>query len=151
MRDFPRFLVLVVLLNVARYLVAVPIERQFISDHLVGAMERSSSYFNTAFTIFDWITSYFYNFMMWLTCAWVFVKMHPSVRGNYVVKSLKVFGLMFLFFASLSGIYMNHYSHPKDFYLYNVLDGLIAFSVVAVANGLLYPRLFRQESAQPGL
>ena len=35
---------------------------------------------------------------------------------------------------------MNHYSHPKDFYFFNVLDALIVFTIVAVANGLLYPR-----------
>ncbi len=33
---------------------------------------------------------------------------------------------------------MNHYSHTKAFYLYNILDVLIAYTVVAVANGLLY-------------
>jgi hypothetical protein len=54
---------------------------------------------------------------------------------------------MFLFFASVSAVYMNHYSHPKDFYIYNILDGLVVFPIVAVANGLLYPRFFRGDAA----
>jgi hypothetical protein len=139
-----KFLALVVALNIVRYVVSWPFEALLIFGPLFGAMEKSAAYFNTNFTSLDWVTSYFYNFMMWLTASWVFVKMHPALNGNYFVKSLKVYGLMYLFFTSLSAIYMNHYSHPKDFYFYNILDGLIAFSIVAVANGWLYPLFFKK-------
>lgn len=137
-----KFLALVVALNLIRYFFGWPFERLLIFDGLFSAMEKSSYCFNTHFTTFDWMTSFFYNFMMWLTFTWVFVKMRPELRGHDIVKSLKVYGLMLLAFASISAIYMNHYRHPKDFYGYNILDGVIVFPIVAVANGLIYPRLF---------
>ena len=110
-------------------------------DRLFAEMEKHASYFNTEFTAFDWVTSYFYNFMVWLAITWVFHKMHPVLSGNHLVKSLKVYALMYVFFASVSAVYMNHYRHPKAFYLYNLLDALIVFPLVAIANGLLYPRI----------
>ena len=84
--------------------------------------------------------------MMWLTISWVFVLLHPYLRGSPTVKILKVYGLMYLFFTSVSAIYMNHYSHPKDFYFYNIFDGLIIFPLVAIANGLVFPRIFKRET-----
>jgi hypothetical protein len=36
---------------------------------------------------------------------------------------------------------MNHYSHPKDFYFWIILDGLLVYALVAAGNGLLYRRL----------
>lgn len=38
---------------------------------------------------------------------------------------------------------MNHYSHPKWFYVWNMLDTVIVYALVAVANGLLFPLFFR--------
>lgn len=52
---------------------------------------------------------------------------------------------MVLTFASISAIDMNHYSHPKEFYLYSFFDALLVFPIVAVATGLLYPIFFKQE------
>lgn len=141
-----KFLGFVVILNVVRYVLGFPLERVLIFERLVGAMERSSSCFNVNFSTFDWVTSFFYNFMMWLCCAWVFLAMCPVLRGNYIVKSLKVYALMCLFFLSLSAIYMNHYRHPRDFYLWNMLDAVLVYSIVALANGLIYPRLFRERT-----
>ncbi|MBI4548252.1 MAG: hypothetical protein HY707_09745 [Ignavibacteriae bacterium] len=110
-----KFLGLVIALNVVRYTVPIWLEQWLILPQLFSAMERSSAYFNTGFTTVDWMTSYFYNFMMWLTIAWFFVLLEPHLRGNIVVKSLKVYGMALIFFISLSAIYMNHYSHPKNF------------------------------------
>ena len=97
MATFFRFLVLVVILNVVRYLVGGLVEQPFILPHLFGEMEANPSYFATEFTTIDWATSFFYNFMMWLAVVWVY--------------------------HSVSFIYMNHYSHPKAFYFWNVLNG----------------------------
>lgn len=135
---------LVVLLNMIRYAVAAPFEKFLIFDRLFGEMQKNAGYFNTHFTTFDWVTSYFYNFLMWFACSLVYRKMEIVLRGNSVVRSLKVYGLMYLLFGSISAIYMNHYSHPKNFYFYNIADGLIAFAVVALANAFLYPMVFRQ-------
>ena len=135
-----KFLTLVVVLNIIRYVAAGPLEAWLIFEPLFGAMEVSASYFNTNFTTFDWVTSFFYNFMMWLSITWLFFLAEGTLKGSYVVRSLKLYGVAWIFFASLSGVYMNHYSHPKDFYFFNVLDAAIVFPIVAVANGLLFPR-----------
>ena len=136
-----RFLGLVVVLNVVRYTVVAGVEAAFIFDRLFGAMEQSPEYFNSDFATVDWVTSYGYNFVMWLVVAWVFHLLRPVVRGVDVVASLKVFGIMWLMFAAVSAIYMNHYSHPKDFYVWNILDGVVAFGLVGIVNGLAYRRI----------
>jgi len=136
-----KLLLLVVVLNVIRYVAGFPLEMVFIFEPLSGAMEESTC-FNTNFTTFDWSTSFFYNFMMWLSITWLFYIAEGGLQGAYVLKSLKLYGVAWLFFASLSAVYMNHYAHPKTFYFINILDGLIVFAIVAVANGILYP-LFR--------
>jgi hypothetical protein len=142
-----RFLLLVFLLNIARYLLAMPLEMLFIFDPLFGIMAEHKTYFNTSYTTTDWITSYLYNFMMWFTAALVFHLVHPVLNGSWLHKSLKSFGLMYLFFASVSAIHMNHYSHPKTFYIWILLDAVIAFGIVAIANALLYPRLMGRADA----
>ncbi|MDZ7344389.1 MAG: hypothetical protein ONA90_07725 [candidate division KSB1 bacterium] len=40
---------------------------------------------------------------------------------------------------------MNHYNHPKDFYLYSILDNAMPLTIVVIATGLLYPLPFKQE------
>lgn len=40
-----------------------------------------------------------------------------------------------------------HYSHPPDFYVWNILDAVIAFGTVALANGLLYGRVMGRAAA----
>ncbi|HUG37697.1 MAG TPA: hypothetical protein VML54_12140 [Candidatus Limnocylindrales bacterium] len=142
-----RLLLLILLLNVVRYVVGGAIEQFTVLPPLFEAMAASPSYFNTAFTSVDMATSFLYNGIMWAVAAVVFHLMHPRLEGGWLVKSAKAFGLMYLFFASVSAIYMNHYSHPREFYLYNILDGMIAFGVVALANALLYPRLLRSAPA----
>ncbi|MBX7151741.1 hypothetical protein K1X84_08875 [bacterium] len=145
MQYFLRFILLVVVLNVIRYVVGMPLEMLFVFDGLMGTMAGNPSYFNTNFTTSDWITSYFYNFMMWLSCVLIFDRMHPVISGSWMTKSLKIFSMTWLFFASVSAIYMNHYSHTKMFYFYNIIDSIIVFALVAIANSLLYPRLLRNK------
>lgn len=142
---FIRFLALVLALNVVRYVVGGLIEGPLILPSLFGVMEENPSYFNSEFETIDWVTSYLYNFAMWAVATWFYHICRPVLSGAEIVKSLKVFGLAFLFFASVSFVYMNHYSHPKEFYLFNVADALVAFLVVGVANGFLYPLLMRAD------
>ena len=142
-----KLLGLVVVLNIVRYVAAAPLEVYLVLGQLFGAMEQSAC-FNTAFTTADWVTSYFYNFMMWFSITLMFYFAEQGLGGGYVLRSLKLYGIAWLFFASLSAVYMNHYSHPKDFYFFNVLDALLVFPIVAIANGLLYPR-FRLSKSQP--
>jgi hypothetical protein len=126
------------LLNVIRYVIGGLVETPLILPHLFGTMEAEPAYFATSFETIDWVTSYFYNFVMWLAVVWVYHLVRPVLTGREVVRSLKVFALMWLFFASVSVVYMNHYSHSKWFYFWNVLDGLVVFAIVGVANGGLY-------------
>ncbi|MEE9225548.1 MAG: hypothetical protein V3U68_05050 [Bacteroidota bacterium] len=79
----------------------------------------------------------------------MYVLTDPGLKGNNIIKSLKVYGIAFLFFAIVSSIYMNHYSHTRDFYLFNILDSLIEFPIVAIGNGLLYPLFFKRRVDQP--
>jgi hypothetical protein len=141
MKTFLRLLLLTVILNLVRSFIGGVIEQATVLPRLMGAMAASRSYFNTRFTQADWVTSYAYNFVMWLVAVIAFHLMRPRLGTGRFAPSLKGFGLMYVFFAAVSAIYMNHYSHPRAFYVYNILDGLLVFGVVAVANALLYPRV----------
>lgn len=136
-----RFLGLVLILNVLRYSGGFLFEPFVIFPGLFGAMEESASYFRTEFATFDWITSYLYNFVMWLSGVWLFHLARPAIFGSDLVASFKIFAILWLMFASTSAIYMNHYSHPRDFYLWNIFDALLVFTLVAVGNGFLYRRI----------
>lgn len=59
-----RFLALVVILNVLRYLGGLLVEPFTIFPGLSASMEESASYFNAEFAAFDWVTSFFYNFVI---------------------------------------------------------------------------------------
>ena len=84
---FLRFLTLVVILNVLRYLLGFLVEPVAIFPGLSAAMEANASYFNSEFTTFDWLTSFFYNFMMWLVCVCVFHLMRPVIKGSDMLAS----------------------------------------------------------------
>ncbi len=141
-----KLIALTVVLNLVRYFVIGLVEEIVIFEKLGAVMAASPSYFNLKFTTADWVTSYLYNFVMWLMPTIFFHKTHPFLRGSMILKSLKVYIPTLVVFLSISAIFMNHYSHPKDFYLYSMLDAVIVFPLVAVANGLLYPFFVRPES-----
>jgi hypothetical protein len=144
MKPMLKFLVLVVLLNLARYLLGWLPEGWWVLPGMFGVMEKFPESFNVNFSSQDFAVSLFYNFMLWLSAAWIFHVAHANVRGNFVVRSLKVYGIIWLFFISLSAVYMNHFvDRVKPFYLYSMLDAIVLFPIIALANGLLYPRLFR--------
>lgn len=141
-----KFLFLVVLLNIIRYVVGGPIEGVVLMEPMHSVMPQYPEVFDTDFTTGDFAVSLFYNFMLWLTAAWMFYLAHPAFKGSTIVKSLKVFGLMGLFFISLAAVYMNHYTADiKTFYLYSMLDAVILFPLVGLANGLLFPRIFNMD------
>ena len=147
MNNVLRFLLLVLLINIVRYIYAfLPVE-QMIFGPLMTAMSASPAYFNSDFSSVDWITSYAYNFVLWFTVTLQYVLLAPHLSGHPVIRSLKVYGIAFLFFASISAIYMNHYSHPKDFYIWNIADALVVMPFLAVVNGLLAPILLRPRNS----
>ena len=140
-----KLLGLTILLNLVRYYtLPLVFERLVVFPGLVGAMEEHPEFFRNEFTTFDWVTSYLYNFMMWFVFTSLYYLLHPRLTGGHVLKSLKAYGCFFLLFASISFIYMNHYSHPRAFYLWNVLDAALVMPVVALANGLLFPYFFKK-------
>ncbi|MEX2570888.1 MAG: hypothetical protein WD737_06250 [Gemmatimonadota bacterium] len=136
-----RLFALILALNVIRYVVAGPLEQMTVLPPLFTAMAESPDYFNNSFSTVDWVTSFLYNGAMWGIAVLVFHSIHPQLPGGWLAKSVQSYGLLCLFFLSVSAIYMNHYSHPNSFYLYNMGSAVIAFGVVAVANTILYPRL----------
>ena len=141
-----KLLVLVIILNLIRYFVGGPIEAVVLMEPMHAVMPNYPEVFDVEFSTADFAISLFYNFMMWFTATWVFYLTHSVFRGNFYVKSLKVFGLMGLFFVSLAAVYMNHYTpEVKTFYLYSMLDAVILFPIIALSNGFLFPRIFRKE------
>lgn len=142
--EYLKFLFLVFLLNIIRYVVGGPLEAWILMEPMHAVMPKYPEVFDTQFTNMDFAVSLGYNFMLWLAAAWMFHLAHPALKGSYVVKSLKIFGLMGLFFISLAAIYMNHYTDEiKTFYLYSMLDAVILFPLVGLANGLLYPKIMK--------
>lgn len=144
MKSVLKLIGLVLLLNVIRYLVAGPLEAGTIMSPMHQPMIDFPDCFNNSFTTFDWTTSFAYNYMVWFCATWVFYIAHHQVTGSMIVRSFKIYGIMWLFFVSLSAVYMNHYVDGiKVFYKYGMLDAILTFSIVALANGLLFPRIFK--------
>lgn len=114
-----KLIALTVMLNLVRYVVIGFVKEIVIVEKIGAAMAASSSYFNLEFSTADWVTSYLYNFVMWLMLTVFFHKTHPFLRGGMILKSLKVYVSTLVVFLSISAIFMNHYSHPQDFYLYD--------------------------------
>ena len=150
MKTTLKLLILVILLNIVRYFIGVPIESLTIMDPMHRVMPLYPDVFDTDFTTTDFTTSLFYNFMLWFTAELIFHLLHPVLRGPIWVRSLKSYMLMALFFCSLAAIYMNHYSDAvKPFYLWSMVDALILFPLVGLANGILYPWFFPKHSRLP--
>ena len=148
MKTALKFLLLVLLLNVARYIIGSPIEAITIMDQMHRVIPEYPDCFDVDFSGTDLAVSFFYNFMLWLSAAWIFYLAYPNVKGNFIGKSLKIYGVCCLFFISLAAVYMNHYSGAiKEFYIFSMIDAVIVFSVVALANGLLFPWIFKSEIA----
>jgi hypothetical protein len=138
-----RLFLLTVVLNVIRYLVGGAIESVTVLPSMMRAMAESSGYFNTQFTTLDWATSFLYNFAMWFTAVVAVHVMWPRLGPGRWLPSLKWFAVMYASFASVTCVYMNHYSHRRDFYVSRLFDGAIVFAVVALSHALLYPFAMR--------
>ncbi len=149
MRTIFKLFLLVIVLNLIRYLVGGPIEAITIMEPMHAVMPKYPEVFNTNFGAVDFMVSLFYNFMLWFAAACLFHLAHPALKGTMMLKSLKIYGLLCLFFISLAAIYMNHYTEPiRPFYLYSMIDAVIVFAVVGLANGLLYPYFFKHDEAR---
>lgn len=148
MRRVLKLTLLVALLAVVRVVIGHPLERLLLADRIDAAMEANSGYFNTQFSTLDWVTYCFYSFAKWFAVSAIYMKLDGVVHGRPLVRSLKVYGVMFVFFASVSAVYMNQYNHPGDFYVYKILQGLLIFTLMAFANAWIYPLVFRDYSAR---
>lgn len=137
-----RFLALVALLNIVRYAVGMPIEAVTIMEPMHRVMPLYPEVFDSDFSDRDFAISLGYNFMLWFAAALGFHLMQPNLRGGWIAKSFKGYGVACLSFVSLALVYMNHYADAvKPFYFWSAVDALIVFTVVALANAFLYPRL----------
>lgn len=146
MKTFLKFLMLVVILNVVRYLLGGPLESLFVVEGMFEVMQKFPGAFNSDFSVADFAVSFFYNFMLWFSAEAVFFLAYPALKGHFVIRSLKIYGLTLLFFLSLTAVYMNHFVLPiKTFFLYSMLDAVIVFLIVGTANGLIFPLMFKKE------
>ena len=141
-----RLLVLTIVLNIVRYAAAPLIEGPLLT-RLFAVMEAYPQHFRTAFDQVDLITSYLYNFGVWFAAVVVFHFMHRSVRGGWLRRSVAVWAVMWLSFASVSAVYMNHYSHSRSFYGWVVGHALLMHLLLAGANAVLYPRIVARTAA----
>ena len=149
MRRILKFLLLVFLLNSVCYAIGWPLERLLIQERLSAVIEGSPEIFNVVNSPWEWAVYFFANFMAWFMISVIYVKIEPQVHGHPIRKSLKVYGVMFLYFVAISAAYMNQYNHPSDFYVWNILDRMLIFPIMAVTNGLIHPRLFHGAAAEP--
>lgn len=148
MKTVVKLAALVLLLNVVRYLVGGFVEGFTIMEPMHRPMALYPEVFDTDFTTADFTISLVYNYLMWFFAAVIFHLLNPVLRGSIWVRSLKSYGLVAAFFCSLAAVYMNHYvAEVKPFYAWSMVDAVIVFTIVALANALLYPRFFRQARA----
>ena len=143
-----RLLILVIILNVVRYVIGGAIEQFTIMEPMHRVMPQFPECFSE-FSVNDFVISLLYNFVMWFAATLAFHKMHPSLGGPMILRSLQSFGIMCLFFIGLAAVYMNHFTDPiKPFFLWSMVDALIVFAVVGLAAGLIYPFFFRKKMAE---
>jgi uncharacterized membrane protein YvlD (DUF360 family) len=142
---------LVVLLNIVRYTAGGWIEGFTIMEPMHRPLPLFPEAFDQDFTTTDFMISLGYNYAMWFVAAVVFHLLNPVLRGSIWVRSLKSYLLLAAFFCALAAVYMNHYvAGIRPFYYWSMVDALIVFTVVALANALLHPLFFRDRSRVPG-
>ena len=143
MKTIAKLAILVVLLKLVRYVVGGPIESLTILEPMQRPMSLYADAFDADFSGTDFTISFLYNYVMWFFAAVVFHLLNPVLRGSIWVRSLKSYMLMAAFFCSLTAVYMNHYSAGvKPFYFWSMIDALIVFPIVGLANAWIYPRFF---------
>lgn len=148
---FLKLIGLTLCLNVVRYVIGGPIEAVTIMEPMHRIMPLYPDVFDNDFTTRDFAISLGYNFMLWFSAVLAFHVAQPALTGTMLIRSAKMFGVLLLFFCSLAAIYMNHFVDAvKPFWFWSIIDALIIFPLLALANGLLYPRLFaRRGETEP--
>lgn len=142
-----RFLILVIALNLVRYLVAGPIEAATIFVPMHQVLPFYPEVFDNDFTTQDFCISLLYNFSLWFSATLIFHLMYPALRGGWFRRSLISYGTTCLLVASMAAMYMNHFEDVvRPFFFWSIVDLVITFTVVALANALLYPLVFRKTS-----
>lgn len=147
MKTIAKLAALVVVLNVVRYTVGGFLESFTIMEPMHRVLPRYPEVFDVDFSTTDFATSLVYNYLMWFWAAVAFHLLLPVLRGPLWVRSLKSYGLMAAFFISLAAVYMNHYvAAVKPFYVWSMVDALILFPLVGLANAVVYPWFFRERA-----
>ncbi len=140
---FIKLVVLTLFLNIVRYVIGIPIEAGTIMEPMHRIMPLYPDVFDNDFTGRDFAISLGYNFMLWFSAVLAFHAAQPALAGPTWLRSLKMFGIMALFYCSLAAVYMNHFVDAvKPFWFWSMIDALIIFPLLGIANALLYPRLF---------
>lgn len=143
-----KLLVLTIVLNLVRYFIGGPIEAAVLMEPMHRAMPLYPDVWDTAFSQADFIRSLGYNFALWFVALLQFHLIWPSLTGPMVVRSLQAFAISMAFFIALAAVYMNHFiAESRAFFAWSIVDALILFPLVGLANGLLYPLLFREKVA----
>ena len=147
MKTIAKLAGLVVLLNLVRYTLGGYLESLTIMEPMHRPLPLFPEAFDQDFSNLDFMISLVYNYAMWFVATVVFHLLNPVLRGPLILRSLQSYLLMAAFFCSLAAVYMNHYvAGIRPFYLWSMVDALIVFPLVGLANAALYPLFFRSGS-----
>jgi len=143
-----KLLALTVALNIVRYVVGGVIEGITIMEPMHTPMAAYPEIFKD-FGAADFALGFLFNFAMWFAAVLAVHLMWPALKGSAMVRAFKGYATMWLFFASLAAVYMNHYlAGVQLFYRWSIVDGMILFPLVALAHGFFYPMLFKGRTGE---
>lgn len=139
-----KLLGLTLILNLVRYFVGGPIEAMVLMEPMHRAMPLYPDVWNNEFGSTDFVVSLGFNFALWFAVVLNFHLMASALKGPALARSFIGFGIAGAIFISLAAVYMNHFiAESRAFFAWSIVDALILFPILALANGLLYPLLFK--------
>ena len=143
-----RLLLLSLCLFVISFLVGGMLASPF-AERMHEVMPKFPSAFYQDFDGTDMAISMAYNFALWWLATLAFHLVHPQLSGGMVWRSVKSYGVMCAYLCSVTAVYMNHFEDAaKPFFGWSMAFNVVVFPIVAVANGLLYPRFFKVRDSQ---
>ncbi len=138
-----KLILITLILNIVRYFVGGPIEGIVLMSAMHQAMPLYPEVWDNDFSTRDFVISLGYNFALWFAVVLNFHLMAPGLKGPMLLRSFISFGVSGFIFISLAAVYMNHFiAESRAFFAWSIVDALILFPLLALANSLVYPLIF---------
>ncbi|MEM1135881.1 MAG: hypothetical protein AAGI07_08565 [Bacteroidota bacterium] len=142
MFEFFKLSVYALMLYIIRFFLIGWIEQVTFFEKMHEPMNTYEGCFG--FTGADFPLSHFFNYLLWFTVVLAFHFGQKSLSFSLFWKSMVFFGIFFIFFIGLTGVFMNHFNQGiRIFFRYTMLDAVLVFGVLALVNGFLYPTIFK--------